>query len=151
MLRAALAAQSEFVTIATFSHPVQAHIVKARLEAEGIWAFVADESTITANWLMSIALGGVRLQVNGKDAENALDILDQAPEPIEWEEEDADGEEESGDSNDPEKCPRCGSPDIRYEKYTKRLVFLSWLLLGFPIPFLRREWECKTCGLIWKP
>ncbi len=50
-LRAELAEEIDLVTIATFSHPTEAHIPRARLESEGIWAFLADEHTIGANWL----------------------------------------------------------------------------------------------------
>ncbi len=34
------------VTIATFSHPLEAHVYRGRLEAAGIPAFVADENTV---------------------------------------------------------------------------------------------------------
>ncbi|MBN1312503.1 MAG: DUF2007 domain-containing protein [Anaerolineae bacterium] len=150
-LRAALAEQSGFVTIAAFSHPMQAQIVRGRLEAEGVPSFVADESTVTAFWLISNMVGGVKLRVKGEDVEKALDILAQEPEPIEWDEEDVTDEEAEVDDYDgPEECPHCGSINIRYEKYNIRLAFLSWLLLSVLLPFLKKEWHCQDCGHIWK-
>jgi tetratricopeptide (TPR) repeat protein len=150
-LRARLATTSELVTIATFSHPLQAHIARSRLEVEGIWAFVADESTVTANWFFSNYLGGIRLQVRSEDAQKASEILEGEPEPIEWEQEDdVDDIEEMEEEDEPQKSPRCGSEDIRYEKYATKSFFLSLLLLGFPLPFLKQEWVCHNCGLRWK-
>jgi hypothetical protein len=63
------------VTIATFSYPTEAHLNKAKLESEGIDAFVADEHIVQANWLYSLAIGGVRLQVKESEAEEALSII----------------------------------------------------------------------------
>jgi hypothetical protein len=95
-------------------------------------------------------VGGVKLQVKGEDVEKALDILDQEPEPIEWDEEDVTGEEEIDEYDGPEECPHCGSDNIRYEKYDIPFAFLSWLILSFPIPFPKKEWHCQECGHIWK-
>jgi predicted amidophosphoribosyltransferase len=44
------------VTVATFNYPLEAHLSRAKLESEGIKAFVADEHMINANWLYSIAV-----------------------------------------------------------------------------------------------
>jgi tetratricopeptide (TPR) repeat protein len=74
-LEAELGKGWELVTIAAFSFPAQAHVVKGRLEAEGIRAFVVDEELVTANWLYSGAVGGVKVKVREGDVERALDIL----------------------------------------------------------------------------
>ena len=50
-------------TVAQFHDPVDAQLLQGRLQAEGIPAFLADEHLIQANRLLSIALGGVRVQV----------------------------------------------------------------------------------------
>ena len=47
-------------------------------------------------------------------------------------------------------CPKCDSFDVYYEKYSRRAVFASWLLLGIPLPFLKRKWRCKGCSYEWK-
>jgi tetratricopeptide (TPR) repeat protein len=152
-LRDELADDSGLVTLATYSHPLEAHIVKGRLESEGIWSFVADENMVVANWLYSNAVGGVKLQVREEDVENAQRILADGPGEIDWEEGE-EGEEreiDEGDvENEPEQCPICDSHRIRYEKFAKRPLFLSWFLLGFPIPFLRGEWVCQDCEYSWK-
>jgi hypothetical protein len=31
-----------------------------------------------------------------------------------------------------------------------RLVFLSWFICRFPLPFVKFRWECHDCGHAWK-
>ncbi len=67
---------SQFITILSLPQPQQLHIIKGRLESEGIECFIKDELTIQANPLISNAVGGVKLQVKEEDVEAALKILD---------------------------------------------------------------------------
>src|SRR3954464_9164202 len=62
-------------TIATFSKPEDAHLLRMRLEAAGIEAFVQDENVIQMDWLLSNAVGGVRVQVGNDDVAAALDLV----------------------------------------------------------------------------
>lgn len=62
-------------TIATYSFPYEAQIARAKLDSEGIPAFVADEQTINMQWLYSNAMGGVRLQVPEVFVQQALELL----------------------------------------------------------------------------
>lgn len=65
------------VTIASFSFPHEAHIARAKLESEAIPATLADEYTISMQWLYSNALGGVKVQVPAPFAQRAIEILTQ--------------------------------------------------------------------------
>lgn len=62
---------SKFITIATFHYPHEAYILKSKLEAEGINAFIQDELTIQSANIYSNIMGGARLQI----AEHDLDKL----------------------------------------------------------------------------
>ena len=62
-------------TIAQFNDPVDAQLLQGRLQAEGIPAFLADEHLIQANRLLSIALGGVRVQVAADDLSRAQTVM----------------------------------------------------------------------------
>lgn len=62
-------------TIATFSKPEEAHLLRMRLGSEGIEAFIQDENLVQMDWLLSNAVGGVRLQVADEDAEAALELI----------------------------------------------------------------------------
>ncbi len=68
---------TSLLTVESFSDPLEAHIAKGRLEAEGIQAFVANEHHIWANWMMSHALGGVRVQVASENIDVAKRIIEQ--------------------------------------------------------------------------
>lgn len=41
---------------------MDAHIIKRRLEAEGIPAYLTDDQYITMDWMFSQALGGVKVR-----------------------------------------------------------------------------------------
>ncbi len=63
------------ITIATFNQPIEAHVLKGKLESEGIPCFLVDELTVQTYHLYSNAIGGVKLQVDVENAEKALKIL----------------------------------------------------------------------------
>lgn len=62
----------ELITIATFSIPTEAYLLKAKLESEGITCVLNDEYM---NTLMPIGgFGGVKVQVYFSDSFRALDL-----------------------------------------------------------------------------
>jgi ribosomal protein L40E len=65
----------ELVTVGTFPSPYEAEIAKAQLEEAGIAAFIADAETVSMNWLYRNAVGYVKLQVAGPNAQAAAAIL----------------------------------------------------------------------------
>jgi hypothetical protein len=64
-----------FVTVARSLEPLQIEMLRARLQAEGIQAFVVDAGINQANALVSIAVGGVRLMVPRESADDARRII----------------------------------------------------------------------------
>jgi hypothetical protein len=65
----------EFVTVATYDKPIDAHIALGRLAAEGIEAQLFDENMVQMDWLYSIALGGIKLRVSRGDEKAAREVL----------------------------------------------------------------------------
>lgn len=134
----------ELTIIATFTDVLNAHIARSKLESEGIPCFLMNERFVHTYWLYSNATGGVKLSVQQSDVEKAKAILrtvsvDETPEDQEVLE------------NEPQiQCPKCSSPEVYYERFSRKLVFLSLLFLGIPLPFLRRKWKCQNCGWLWK-
>src|SRR4051812_30815466 len=51
-------------TIAQFSKAEDAHLLRLRLEAGGVAAYIQDENTSQADWLLSDAIGGVKVEVD---------------------------------------------------------------------------------------
>ncbi len=66
----------EFQTLRRFLEPMHAHMLAACLQDRGVPAFVADADTVQTNMLLSIALGGVRLQVPEVLIERAQAIME---------------------------------------------------------------------------
>jgi len=133
----------KLVTVAAFSLAIEADLARTKLESEGIECVVADEHTVTMNWLYSNAVGGVKLKVWESDLQSAREILEQ--EPI----------TEEGSKNEAARhkelhCPGCGSTDVYFERFSRRLAFASWILLSFPLPFLKKKWNCRKCGHEWR-
>jgi DNA-directed RNA polymerase subunit RPC12/RpoP len=126
---------SELITVATFEYAHFAHLSRAKLESEGIESYIFDEYTSSMNWLYNNAIGGIKLKVRGEDYEGALKILN---ENVEVENEEAEI-----------ICPACRSKEIRNEKISKKLAYISILLLGFPLLFKKRTYDCENCGMKW--
>jgi len=135
----------KLITIASFSEPFQAELAKIKLNTEGIKCFLASESFVATYWLLSSAEGGVKLQVKEFDAKRALEILENKNRP---------DIEEGAARLTPEPinplCPQCHSEDVEYEKFSKKLAFLSILFLRFPLPLLKKSYKCNNCGHTWK-
>jgi hypothetical protein len=72
---AAAPAPETFVTLARSLDPWNLQILRARLAADGIAAYVADENINCMNSLWAVAVGGTRLQVARRDAEAARCIV----------------------------------------------------------------------------
>ena len=143
----------ELITVANFSHPTEADPIVAWLESEGIECFVTNEHTVTMNWLYSNAIGGVGVQVKAADVERANEILQAVlstdavgGEPIPT---DSETDQES-DATSEIRCPQCGSENVYYEKFSRRLVFASWVILSVPLPFFKKKWKCRECEHLFK-
>ncbi|MCS7046586.1 MAG: DUF2007 domain-containing protein [Gemmataceae bacterium] len=64
------------VTLVKCSTAAQAHAIRVRLESEGIPVFLFDEYTIAMDWLLSNAIGGVKVQVPEPYLDRARSLLD---------------------------------------------------------------------------
>jgi len=73
-------AEEKLITIRTYSFHNESLIDKAKLESAGIECMLADENTILVQPFYSDTIGGIKLQVNESDVEQALLILADNPE-----------------------------------------------------------------------
>jgi hypothetical protein len=64
------------ITIATFDFLPLAEIARGRLQAEGIRCQLADQHLVQTDWLYSIAVGGIKLQVEAENIPQAQAILE---------------------------------------------------------------------------
>ena len=63
------------ITIKAFDESMQAHLVKSKLESEGIDCWLIDEQVSNLYGHASFAFGGTKLQVRKSDIEKAQEIL----------------------------------------------------------------------------
>ena len=66
---------NKWITILKVDLPVDAQLIRSILEMEGIDAAIPDEYTADVAPFYSQAIGGIRIQVNAKDFDQALAIL----------------------------------------------------------------------------
>jgi len=133
------------VVIRRFENPPQAYLVHGRLVAEGIEGYVEDEHYVGVDWLMSNAVGGVKLVVARDDAEPAAEVLtafDQggvAYEPA----------EEQPPLGVPRRlCIHCGSDALTH--YSKQRHLAAILLMPWPLRIVGLTVFLLSLALVWK-
>lgn len=128
---------TKLVTIATFDEGAKARIAQNVLKDAGIQCTIADESIVAMDWLLSTAVGGVKVQVRDEDAERAVAALNEGlgeQGPVDPDELAAEAEAESPEEevpatpDEPEAAP---APESR-EETAKRMVFTSMLGIFLP-------------------
>lgn len=65
----------QLVTVFTAFNPAEAQLIRSRLEAAGLQAFVADELAALSMDGYALAAGGIRVQVPEVDAAAALELI----------------------------------------------------------------------------
>ena len=63
------------ITFKTFDNSIDAHILKIKLESEGITCFLFDEHMVSVNPLYSQLIGGIKLKINEEDLIHAKNIV----------------------------------------------------------------------------
>jgi len=131
------------VTIARFRDIPPAGLAQSILEAEGITSFLDDQYMVGVNWLYSNALGGIKLRVAEKDAEEARKIL--AAYALQHQ----DAEPPAAGPLPAAACPKCGGTEIVTRNYQRKSAALT-LLLSLPLLIFSKRYQCKKCGHRWK-
>jgi hypothetical protein len=138
------------VTVASFDQAVKARLAENVLKAAGIPVAVADETIVAMDWLLSNAVGGIKVQVWEEDAERAVAALERelgengeklGPVDEEWlaAEAEAAGRE---DGVEPEPEPAARTPDPKpaeggaapspRDEFAQRAFNAAFL--GLPLP-----------------
>lgn len=133
------------ITLKTFDDSISAHILRNRLESEGISCFIHDEHVVTMNPLYNIAVGGIKLKVKEEDLEQALAVLNSI--------ENTPLTDQQGEII---HCPKCHSTELYSDFKSMKgatgilSAFTSFLLTVFPI-YYKSVYRCKKCGCEFKP
>ena len=130
----------KLITAKIFDNPIDAHLLKTKLESEGVNCFLFDEHTVSIDPLYSNAIGGIKLKISAADIEKTREILNEI--------------EKTPYTNDNHvtvKCPNCGSHNLYAGfKSMKGLkgtfsIILSFLLMILPI-YHKSVFKCKDCN-----
>lgn len=128
------------ITIKTFENAVDAHILRTKLESEGIECFIFDENTVSLNPLYNVAVGGVKLKIDEKDLDKARKIYEEI------------NHKPFTDENDEIiTCPKCHSSNLYsgFRSFKNPGGFFAMLLTIFfsifPI-YAKKVYRCKDCG-----
>lgn len=128
------------ITFKTFDNSIDAHILKIKLESEGITCFLFDENIVSVNPLYSNLVGGIKLKINEEDLEQAKGILSEL--------------EQTPYTTEDEHvitCPKCQSTHIESGHKSMRSVgavisaIASFLFFIFPV-YRKDVYKCKDCG-----
>jgi hypothetical protein len=131
------------VTVAAFIFPIEAYLLKMRLESEGIQCFLADDITTYIYWRWSLAIGGAKIKVKESDLEVVAEVLDREPKISDL------AEEWAFEDGTIRTCPRCNSPVVFKEAFNRRCGYIT-ILSGFFPPIPNWKWECLRCRCRWR-
>lgn len=140
------------VVYSTYYNPMEANIIKAKLEDSGFACFLADENVATLNPLYNQAIGGVKLIVFERDVEAINNLL------AEDNSLNIGSADETGDNEEPAEeqpdCPKCGSKNVGYgmatdKKYSLWATILAFLTFTTPIK-ANKCYHCYNCGYEFK-
>lgn len=137
----------KIVLYKTFYNPIEASIVRAKLEDSGYHCFLTNENLLILNPLYNQAMGGVRLHVFESDL-SEIDLLMSEGNDLAI----ADSSEsEDKKTNDKEIiCEKCGSKNVGFGQATKRrfswwVALISILLSMYPFK-VNKCFHCYDCG-----
>jgi hypothetical protein len=129
------------VLLATFPEPYLGHLVRARLEAEGIFAVIADEHLAALGHLAGD--GGVRLHVRQDQLAAARAIVEMPS--LDGDMLDAFADDDASMPGDApvathgRACPRCRSHAVTARKRS-----------GIVARIFGDRWQCGGCGHAWR-
>jgi len=126
---------SSWTTVDRFFHPTEAHIAAGKLKSEGIPVFLLGINHASVIWLISVALGGIRLQVPANYVDDARQLLAQL-----------DNLSAQGES----ECPECGGSDTTAMSNSWKIAFLAIHLFSIPLPWQSNSRHCQSCGAEWE-
>ena len=69
---------ARFVTVATYDETFRADIARSAIQDAGIEVRIADREIVAMEWVLSAAVGGIKVQVPAAEAYRAREVLESA-------------------------------------------------------------------------
>ncbi|GAB2668734.1 putative signal transducing protein [Arenimonas aestuarii] len=133
-------------TVGHYFDPWEAHVLRARLESEGIPATVAGDQHIIANWPLSVALGGAVLQVPSAYLGQAREIV------ADYYAGTLQADLVAAHPEAADACPACGEAQVvgTVPFGQRALAVATFLFATAPFPTRASRLRCQTCGHAWR-
>lgn len=129
----------KIITFERYYDPMLAHIVRTRLEDNGIRCFIADDNVIAANPLLNTAVGGIKLKIFERDLERCREILAGEPDLL------VQDHVETDEDDQAVVCPYCASTNVIHLQPNEGAPgLLSALTSIFSFKELK-HWHCNNC------
>lgn len=133
---------SKLVTLASFDNSIDAHLLRTKLENEGIPCFIFDEHMVTMNALYNITVGGIKVKVIAEDFDAAQALVEElSVKPI------------FNTDGSILACPKCGSSHITPGvKTTNIFGFIFWILImagQYPLN-MKNKFLCQQCKTVFR-
>ncbi len=128
------------ITVKTFDNTIDAHILMARLENEGVPCFLVDDNLVSINPMYAHVVGGIKLKIHEADQDKAIAVL-----------RDIEQTEITNDAGEIIMCPVCNSTEY-YTNFKSVNDVGSFLSVVFSficgvIPFyVKNVYRCKKCN-----
>ncbi|PAW94535.1 hypothetical protein CKK33_13965 [Mucilaginibacter sp. MD40] len=129
----------KIITFERYYDPMLAHIVRTRLEDNGIPCFIADDNVIAANPLLNTAVGGIKLKIFERDLERCREILAGEPDLHEQDHVETDEHDQAV------VCPYCASTNVTHLQQDgggSGLLSALTSMFTFKGP---EQWHCNNC------
>lgn len=144
------------VVVSAHTVAIDAYIIKGRLEAEGIPAYTQDDQYVTMDWMMSHAIGGVKVAVPESHYDQALKVLENTQNDTYLinQLDDADLSTELTNSYLPEQplhCPNCQSANISRLDLLQHFSLIILFILHTPLAFTKQYYSCDDCDKVFTP
>ena len=141
--------------VSTHTIAMDAHIIKGRLEAEGIPAYLTDDQYITMDWTVSVAIGGVKVHVPDQYLAAALDVLENnqsgAYDLSSSSSLDLSDELAKESLEEPKiYCPECNSTQVTPFNWFWKLSLLMLFIYHTPLAFSKQYYQCEKCPHIFR-
>jgi hypothetical protein len=133
----------KIITFESYYDPMLAHIIRTRLEANGISCFIADENTLGANAFHNPTIGGIKIKIFERDLERCREIL-----ATEGDLHEQDHFEIDNANNTYVVCPYCASTNVSNiaEEKDKGEWPVLTSIINLVSPFnAQMNWRCNNC------
>ncbi|TWR31614.1 DUF2007 domain-containing protein [Mucilaginibacter pallidiroseus] len=131
----------KIITFEQYYDPMLAHIIRTRLEDNGIPCFIADENTLAANPIYNQAVGGIKLKIFERDLARCREILAETGDMHLQDHHEVDDE-----TNTVVTCPYCSSTNVKFMPgRNEKQGWLSSILPNILPSYTTKDWHCYNC------